>query len=344
MTVSHTSTPLVAVVILNWNGQQYLSQFLPSVLNSGYGNFKVYVADNASTDNSVAFVRESFPTVSIIQNAQNSGFAQGYNEALANVEADYFVLLNSDVEVHPNWLTPAIQMLENDTTIAALQPKLIDYNNRHLFEYAGAAGGFLDKFGYPFCRGRIFNHVEEDKGQYNQASEIFWASGAALFIRKKVWHEVGGFDGDFFAHMEEIDLCWRIKNAGYKIVYCPESEVYHIGGGTLQAENPYKTYLNFRNNLAMLLKNLPSSRVFPVIFIRFWLDFFSLLKFIADGKGKHAMAISKAHRSFFMHLSANLKKRKQIKHSNSTAHLTPKSIVWEFFVKKKNTYATIIKN
>ena len=328
-----TAFPSVAVVILNWNGKDYLQQFLPSVLSSTYPNLRVYVADNDSADDSVEFTKANFPQVEIIRNAKNYGFAGGYNEALKHVEADYFVLLNSDVEVTSGWIEPVINLMQSDATIAAAQPKLRDYNDRSRFEYAGAAGGFIDRFGYPFCRGRLFDTVEIDEGQYNTASEIFWASGAGIFIRRSCWLEVNGFDADFFAHMEEIDLCWRLKNRGYKIMYCPDSVIYHIGGGTLQTDSPYKSYLNFRNNLAMLLKNLPRNRRFPVLFTRFWLDFISLLKFMADGKFKQARAINKAHVAFFKDLFKNLKKSHKTYPQFNRAGLSDKSIVWLYFAK-----------
>ena len=334
--------PEVAVVILNWNGKAYLQKFLPFVLASGYPKLRIIVADNASADDSVAFVRSQFPQVELILNKENFGFAGGYNAALEHVEADYFVLLNSDVEVTPGWITPVIQMMESDPHIAAAQPKLKDYARRQCFEYAGAAGGFIDQFGYPFCRGRIFDQVEEDSGQYDVPGEIFWASGAALFIKRTCWLEAGGFDADFFAHMEEIDLCWRLKNLGYKIMYYPISTVYHIGGGTLQAENPYKTYLNFRNNLFMLQKNLPLGQAVLTLFIRFWLDFISLLKFLADGKVKHARAINKAHVAFFASFGTNRKKRPASFKMFNPAGLVRKSIVWQFFGKGKKRFSDIL--
>ncbi|MFD2164299.1 glycosyltransferase family 2 protein [Paradesertivirga mongoliensis] len=332
------SQPKVSVVILNWNGKHYLEKFLPSVLRSGYQNLEIIVGDNASTDNSVKFLNDNYSSVRIIANKENLGFAGGYNAILSQVESDYFVLLNSDVEVTSGWIEPIIQLMEQDQSIAVTQPKLKDFNNKNCFEYAGAAGGYIDKFGYPFCRGRIFDTLEDDTGQYETSSEIFWASGAALFIRKKCWDETSGFDADFFAHMEEIDLCWRLKNRGYKIMYCPQSVVYHVGGGTLNAESPYKTYLNFRNNLAMLLKNLPSGKVFGVIFIRFWLDFIALLKFMLNGKLKHALAISKAHTAFFKDFSENRKKRQATLLKSNKAGYYNGSIVWAYFVNKKKYF------
>lgn len=336
-----SSYPKVAVVVLNWNGKKFLEQFLPSVLCSTYPNLEIIVADNASSDNSVSFVKQIFPTVTIVVNQENYGFARGYNEALKHVDADYYVLLNSDVEVEHNWIEPVIEAMEHDPLIAVAQPKLKAFADKGSFEYAGAAGGFIDKYGYPFCRGRIFDSLEQDNGQYNTPSEIFWASGAAFFIKRKAWLEVEGFDADFFAHMEEIDLCWRLKNKGYKIVFCPNSTVYHVGGGTLDAENPYKTYLNFRNNLAMLLKNLPSNKKFSILFIRFWLDFISLLKFLADGKYKQARAINKAHTAFLGSLSKHHKKRLGNYKGFNSAGFYKGSIVWDYFVKKRQLFTEL---
>lgn len=328
----------VAVVILNWNGRHYLEQFLPSVISrSQYANLQVIVADNASTDDSGEYLAAQFPDVRVILNKENHGFAGGYNEALKEVQADYFILLNSDVEVSSNWIEPVIELMESDPQIAAAQPKLLDFNKRGQFEYAGAAGGYIDRFGYPFCRGRIFDEVEADHAQYNEVAEIFWGSGAALFVRSSCWKEVQGFDADFFAHMEEIDLCWRLKNRGYKIMYCPASTVYHIGGGTLQSDSPFKSYLNFRNNLTMLLKNLPAERLFAVLFVRMWLDFVSLLKFLTEGKYKHVRSINKAHMYFFRHLFHNFRKRGNIK-KRELSGMLESSIVWQFFIRKRRRF------
>jgi GT2 family glycosyltransferase len=333
------NVPRVSVVILNWNGVNYLRQFLPSVCASTYENLQIIVGDNASSDESVSFIEANYPQIKIISNDKNYGFAGGYNKVLDQVEGDYFVLLNSDVEVHPEWIQPVIALMEGDQQIAVAQPKILSQRNKDTFEYAGAAGGFLDIFGYPFCRGRIFDSLELDKGQYNEVTEIFWATGAALFIRKEKWLEAGGFDEDFFAHMEEIDLCWRLKNKGYKVMYCPDSVVYHVGGGTLDAESPFKTYLNFRNNLFLIQKNLSFFHASIVIFVRLWLDLVSLLKFLYDGRPKHARAINKAHTSFFAAIFKNGKKASKIStsHFNSTAMIR-KSIVWQYFVLKKKTF------
>lgn len=244
-----------AVVILNWNGRKFLKKFLPDVIKFSKKDAEVIVADNASTDDSVAVLKADFPEIRIIENKSNGGFAKGYNQALKLIDAEYYILLNSDIEVTENWINPVIELMESDKNIAACQPKIRSYHEKEKFEYAGAAGGFIDKFGYPFCRGRIFQSLEEDKGQYDDTVEIFWATGAALFIRAELYHKLGGMDDDFFAHMEEIDLCWRLKNEGYKIMYCPKSTVYHVGGGTLPTSSSWKTYLNFRNNFFLIYKN-----------------------------------------------------------------------------------------
>lgn len=307
-----TNYPKVAVVILNWNGRYFLEKFLPSVFNSSYPNLSFVVGDNASVDDSVAFVREYYPTIQIVQNAANKGFAGGYNAVLEHVDADYYVLLNSDVEVTENWIEPMIAMLESNPNMAAAQPKIRSFHERSKFEHAGASGGFIDAYGYPFCRGRMLSHTEEDTGQYDDAIDIFWATGAALFIKADAWRASGGFDADFFAHMEEIDLCWRLKRMGFRIGVCPSSVVYHVGGGTLNKSNPRKTFLNFRNNLMMLQKNLPFSSAFRVIFIRLWLDLLALLQFLFKGKLGDVWAISRAHQEFFWYFFRTASKRKHL--------------------------------
>jgi len=268
----------IAVVILNWNGKPLLEQFLPSVVKYSK-QATIYVADNASTDNSVSFVNANFPEVHIVENEVNGGYAKGYNDALSHIEADIYCLLNNDVEVTENWLSPIISTFVSDTKVAAIQPKILDYKNRNFFEYAGAAGGYIDALGYPYCRGRIFDTIEQDKGQYDDTATIFWASGACLFIRKSVFDKVGKLDEDFFAHQEEIDLCWRIQNNGYKITYAGSSTVYHLGGATLDTMNPKKTYLNFRNNLYLLVKNVPGNKVWIILFARMILDGIAGIKF-----------------------------------------------------------------
>ncbi len=334
----------VAVVILNWNGEKFLEKFLPSVLSFNSAESQLIVADNASTDDSVSFLQTNYPAIKIIQNTTNGGFAKGYNDALKQIKADYYVLLNSDVEVTPNWIEPIIKLMYSDKTIAACQPKILDFNNKTHFEYAGAAGGFIDKYGYPFCRGRIFETLEEDKGQYNTTSEIFWATGACLFIRAEYFQQMQGFDEDFFAHMEEIDLCWRLKNNGYKIMYCGDSIVYHVGGGTLKKSNPYKTFLNFRNNLILLYKNLPSDNFYSKLFIRFVLDGIAGLKFLLSGEFDNFMAVLKAHGSFYSSLNKTVKKRRQLKKGikkHATAGIYKHSIIVDYFLRNKKTFKEI---
>lgn len=291
--------PSVAVVILNWNGKAFLEKFLPSVCRSTYGNLQLVLADNASTDDSVAFVEAHYPSVRIIRNPSNDGFAGGYNEALAHVEADIYVLLNQDVEVEPGWIEPVVVLMESDPRIAACQPKMRAYHQPDEFEYAGAAGGWMDVLGYTFCRGRILYTTEKDEGQYDDAQDIFWATGAALFIRSACFREVGGFDRDFFAHMEEVDLCWRLQRAGYRVCYCPDSKVFHVGGGSLPQGNPRKLYLNFRNNLMMLWKNLHSEDRWIVLFQRFFLDILAGVKSLVSGKPKDMVAIYRAYRDYY---------------------------------------------
>jgi len=306
-----------AVVVLNWNGKAWLEKFLPNLVKHSQ-EATVFVADNASTDDSVDFVKNNFPTVKIIVNASNGGYAKGYNDALNQIDAEYFVLINSDIEVTEGWLSPIIDLMDSDKKIAACQPKLLDYNKRNTFEYAGASGGFIDNLGYPFCRGRIFDDLELDKGQYNDAVEVFWATGACLFVRAEHFNEIGGLDEDFFAHQEEIDLCWRLKNKGYKIMVQPKSIVFHVGGGTLNSGSPFKTHLNFRNNLFMLFKNLPASSLFTTIPIRLVLDGVAALTFLNKEKGfQHVLAIAKAHFIFYFEIPKLMVKRQKIKQKNN---------------------------
>jgi len=364
--------PKVAIVILNWNGVKHLNQFLPSVLSSVWPNLEIVIGDNASTDASIAFIKSNYPTIKVIENNENFGFTGGYNRVLAKVEADYYILLNSDVEVSPGWIAPVIKMMEGDASIAVAAPKIKAYLQKDSFEHAGAAGGFIDKFGYPFCRGRMFYEIEKDNGQYQQSGEVFWASGASMFIKKSCWELAGGFDEEFFAHMEEIDLCWRLKNLGYKVMYCAESEVFHLGGGTLNVENPFKTYLNFRNNLLLLKNNLPFWRAAWVIFIRFFLDLMALFRFLNEGKRRDAWAVSRAHQYFVLSLLGLKGNRRsnadsnrdggrklagtdknENNHNRPTSNLKQHntnsplkgmyngSIVWEFFLKKKNHFSDL---
>ena len=301
-----------AVVILNWNGKHWLEKFLPNVIFNS-SDATAIVVDNNSSDNSVSFLQEKFPNIQIIQKDGNYGYAKGYNLAFKQIDAEYFVLLNSDIEVTKDWISPIVSLMDSDKTISACQPKILDYNNKNKFEYAGGSGGYIDKFGYPFCRGRIFDELEEDKGQYNDAIEVFWATGACLFVRSSQFLEIGGLDEDFFAHQEEIDLCWRLKNKGYKIMVEPKSEVYHVGGGTLNVGSPYKTHLNFRNNLYMMFKNLPLSSLFIIIPIRLILDGIAAITFLNKEKGlQHLLAIAKAHFSFYFEITKLITKRKNI--------------------------------
>lgn len=318
----------IAVVILNWNGRQLLEQFLPSVVKYSVGA-TVYVADNDSTDDSVAFVTANYPDIKIIKNNSNYGYAKGYNEALKDVDEEIYALVNSDVEVTEGWLEPIAELFERDTETAIIQPKILDYYKKDYFEYAGAAGGFIDKFGYPFCRGRIFNTIAADKGQYNDETEIFWASGACFFIRKDAYHKLGGFDEDFFAHQEEIDLCWRAFNSNYKVRFCFKSVIYHVGGATLQSSNPRKTYLNFRNSLLMVIKNVPSQQLIPVFISRLILDGFAGVMFITEGKFNHCMSILKAHFYVYVNFFKFLKKRKSKPYSN---YYKTKCIAAKYFI------------
>ncbi|MDC8001570.1 glycosyltransferase family 2 protein [Aequorivita todarodis] len=325
----------VAVVILNWNGRDLLEKFLPSVVKFS-AEATVYVADNASTDNSVSFISENFPTVKIIQNKVNGGYAKGYNDALKNLSEDIFVLLNSDVEVTENWLQPIISEFEKDASVVAAQPKILDYKNREYFEYAGAAGGFIDKYGYPYCRGRIFNTLEKDTGQYNDTAEIFWASGACLFVRADAFWQAGALDEDYFAHQEEIDLCWRLQAKGGKILYVGTSQVYHVGGATLSASNPQKTFYNFRNSLFNLLKNSKGTCTFCSIFLRMALDAIAAFQFLIQGKPKHFLSIVKAHFSFYGLVPKFLQKRKE--NASEIIYFKIKSIVFQYFILKKRRF------
>ena len=301
-----------AVVLLNWNGKHWLEKFLPNVIQHS-NDAEVIIADNNSSDDSIKFLEENYPNIRIIQNDGNFGYAKGYNLALKQVDAQYFILLNSDIEVAKDWVSPIISLMDSDKKISACQPKILNYNNRNEFEYAGASGGYIDKFGYPFCRGRIFDDLEEDKGQYNDATEVFWATGACLFVRASHFWEAGGLDEDFFAHQEEIDLCWRLKNKGYKIMVEPKSVVYHVGGGTLNVGSPFKTHLNFRNNLYMMFKNLPLSYLFTIIPIRLVLDGIAAITFLGNKKGtSHLFAVMKAHFSFYFEIPKLITKRRKI--------------------------------
>ena len=338
------NAPSVAIVILNWNGKSYLRKFLPSVAATDYPNYTIVVADNASTDDSVEYLRAEHPGVRLVILQKNHGFAGGYNEALKQVEADYYLLLNSDVEVTPGWLTPLVECLERRETHAACQPKLLAWNNRHLFEYAGAAGGWIDLFGYPFSRGRIFEVCEVDEGQFDNETPIFWASGAAMLIRSKAFHEMEGFDPYFFAHQEEIDLCWRLHRAGYSLFCCPRSVVYHVGGGTLPKGNSRKTFLNFRNNQILLWKNLPFSEKIWKIPFRMLLDQVSALKGLLGGDMGYFIAIFKAHIGFLDWLVFQPKKKSRLprKPLRSLPGVFDGNVVWEHFARKKKFFREIV--
>ena len=324
----------VAIVILNWNGRQFLERFLPMLVKFNPSFAEIIIADNASKDDSVVFVRQKYPALRIIQNNKNGGFAKGYNDALSQVDAEYYVLLNSDIEVTDHWIEPVIELMDSDQTIAACQPKILSYLDPKKYEYAGAAGGFIDKYGYPFCRGRIFEHLEPELGQYDDTAEIFWATGACMFVRASVYKEVGGLDQDFFAHMEEIDFCWRVKNEGYKVMFCPGSKVYHVGGGTLPKGSSRKTFLNFRNNLILLYKNLPTGKFLSVFFIRLLFDGMAAFKFLFDGGIKDFLAVGKAHFAFYFTFLKHRKKRKNI-HQKQVKGIYRKSIVFEYYLRKK---------
>lgn len=332
----------VAVVILNYNGKGFLEKFLPNVIENSSEIAEIIVADNKSTDDSVDFMRANYPNIRLILNDFNGGFATGYNVALRQVDADYYVLLNSDIEVTPNWIEPVIELMESDEKIAACQPKILSYYDKTKFEYAGAAGGYIDKYGYPFCRGRIFQEIENDNGQFNDVKEIFWATGACMFVRATLYHQHGGLDDSFFAHMEEIDFCWRLKNLGYKIMYCPSSKIYHIGGGTLPKSSARKTYLNFRNNLSLLMKNLPEGKVFRTIFYRFFLDWIAGFKFLCDGSFADFFAVSKAHLSFIKNIPYLRKERRKHTHKN-VSQIYQKNIVFKHFLEKKRLFSELHK-
>ena len=331
----------IAIVILNWNGQELLKSYLPSVIQYSEGA-DIYVADNASSDNSVAFIKENYPSLKIIQNSVNGGYAKGYNDALSRIKADLFCLLNSDVEVSENWLKPIIKAFEELPNAAIIQPKILDIKRKSHFEYAGAAGGFIDQLGYPFCRGRIFQALEKDEGQYNDTREIFWATGACMFVKSSVFNEVGGFDEDYFAHQEEVDFCWRAKNAGHQVYYVGASHIFHLGGSTLSNMNPKKTFLNFRNSLFSITKNLPRRKAFLIIFIRLLLDAVAAIRFIFQLKFKHCFAILMAHLSYYWHFKKIYSKREKANYL--LKYYVTKSIVWSHFVHQESDFKSLIKD
>ena len=331
-----------AVVILNYNGSELLKKFLPSVIAYSQ-EARIVVADNGSTDNSLTMLAREFPGVELIDTGRNLGFCGGYNYALKNITEEYSVLLNSDVEVTEGWLSPLIKTLDQHPGSAAIQPKILSYHQKNCFEYAGAGGGFIDRLGYPFCRGRIFYSIEEDHGQYNDTSEVFWASGACLMVRTKLFYEMDGLDEDFFAHMEEIDLCWRFQRAGHTVLYNGSSTVYHVGGGTLSVSNPFKTYLNFKNGLSLLYKNLPPNHLVVKFTIRILLDIVASLKFTLTGSFKDGLAVLRAHRDFFRSFKEEKRKRKLTKRFgyNKLATQQHRLIVWDFFIAGKRKYSEL---
>lgn len=337
----------IAIVILNWNGEKMLPQFLPSVVRySGGEGVTVIVADNGSTDRSVEVLREQFPGVTCLPLPENYGFARGYNEALKHVDADYYILLNSDVEVTEGWIEPLIGVLEHDRSVAAVQPKILSWHRKAEFEYGGAAGGFIDKLGFPFCRGRMLNVVESDQGQYNDEAAIFWASGACMAIRADLFHRVEGFDGDFWAHMEEIDLCWRLKNLGFQVRYTPLSRVYHLGGGSLPYNNPRKLYLNFRNSLFMIYKNCPPNRLLRVMFVRMLLDGSAAFKLLSEGNLNGIKSVFMAHLSFYRNWGKLKQKRRKLKALATPVwhpEIVCRSLVWKFYFERKRTFTDMVR-
>ena len=320
-----------AVVVLNWNGINWLKKFLPILIEKSKGA-NIYIADNASTDNSVEYVNDNFPNVKVLKNFSNEGYAKGYNDALETLKEEFFVLINSDIEVTDNWIKPIINLMEANSDIAACQPKILSFHDRNKFEYAGACGGFIDTLGYPFCRGRIFSDLEDDNNQYNDITEVFWASGACLFVRAKHYKEVNGFDNDFFAHQEEIDLCWRLKNKGYKIMVNPNSAVFHVGAGTLKTSSPFKTYLNFRNNLFMLYKNLSVLKLIITLLFRLPLDGIAALSFAKKENGLgHVFSILRAHLVFYVSIPLLSLKRKKIDQKKNLTGQKRFSILFKYY-------------
>jgi GT2 family glycosyltransferase len=334
----------VAVLILNYNGEQHLKKFLPSIIKNSEG-CEVIVGDNKSTDQSISLLEKEFPEIRVIELDNNYGYAGGYNKLIAQLDHEYIALVNSDIEATPGWLKPLMSILESDSQVAAVQPKILSYINRDTFEHAGAGGGYMDQYGFPFCRGRVFNSLEEDDGQYDDTCDVFWASGACFIIRKSVFDEFDGFDDDFFAHMEEIDLCWKINNGGYAVKYCGESTVYHLGGGTLSYSNPRKTYLNFRNGWMMLIKNSPSESISKLLFTRWWLDFTAVLFFLIRFQLKNAFAVIKAHIYVFQNLRIIQKKRSESlikKYGDVKMSPSNFSLVWQYYIKGKKRYPELI--
>jgi len=336
---------LVSIVILNWNGRKHLEHFLPFLLKyTSRPDSEIIVADNGSTDDSRDFLKKEYPNIRLIELDKNYGFSGGYNRALEQLNSKYMLLLNSDIEVTEGWLEPMLELMEKDNTVAACSPKILDFNKRSYFEYAGAAGGYIDRYGYPFCRGRIFDHLEEDKGQYMDATDLFWGSGACLLVRAELYRESGGLDEQFFAHMEEIDLCWRFQGMGYRICYVPGSTIFHVGGATLQRGNPFKTFLNFRNNLLLLYKNLPAQGRGRILLSRMILDGISALRFMLQGAFGDFWAVFRAHMAFYGMKSyyKGIKKQNKSPENNViVSGVYPHSIVADFFLKKKRKFSDL---
>ncbi|HNV81480.1 MAG: glycosyltransferase family 2 protein [Tenuifilaceae bacterium] len=332
----------IAIVILNWNGKHYLEQFLHRVVQHSIlstHRVEVVVADNGSNDGSVAWLKNQMPAIRIIEFDKNHGFAGGYNLALKQIDADYYLLLNSDIKVEEGWLQPLVNFMDANPMAAACSPKILSFHEPEKFEYAGAAGGFIDLYGYPFCRGRILSTIEKDEGQYDEAAEVFWASGACLLINAKTYWEAGGFDPDFFAHMEEIDLCWRLKRLGYSVWCIPQSKVFHVGGGTLPNNSPRKVYLNHRNNLVMLLKNLDRKKLFSTMAVRYSLDIASVFGYALGGKPQFSWAVVRAHLYVIRRTIGIIKKRRAIKEPKIAIY--PYSIVWQYFIKRRRVYSQL---
>lgn len=335
-----------AIVILNWNGEKFLRQFLPILVeNTNPQIARICIIDNASTDTSLQFVANNYPQIQLVRLDKNYGFAGGYNRGLKEIEAEYFMLLNSDVEVPNNWIEPLVELMDSDKTIGICGPKLIDYNNRSKFEYAGAAGGYIDKYGYPFCRGRLFESLEPDNGQHDTREDCLWISGAALFIRSEIFFRVGGFDDDFFAHQEEIDLCWRVQNSGYRVVCEPKSKIFHIGGGALPKSNPFKTFLNFRNNLYLIVKNMPDNECRKVLFVRFFLDIVAAVRMLFQGNFGEFKAVFRAYGEFMHNKKIMKQKRTEFnrKPSKQITGMFCGSIVMKHFFGKKQTSNEIFR-
>lgn len=334
----------IAIVILNWNGADMMRRFLPSVIAATGDEGEVIVADNGSTDDSCGMLAREFPQVRLIRLPENYGFAEGYNRALAGLDADYYLLLNSDVEVEAGWTDKLLGFMDAHPEVAACQPKLLSYADRGRFEYAGAAGGYIDRYGYPFCRGRIFADVEEDKGQYDAPASLFWATGAALMIRRTDWQAAGGLDGRFFAHQEEIDLCWRLRSRGRQIACVSEARVWHVGGASLDQSNPRKTFLNFRNNLIMLYKNLPEAELRPVMRLRFWLDWLAALQFLLKGGFGHARAVWQGRRAFRQmrpQLAEDRRRNLQATVNASVPERVGRSLLVDYYLKDRKRFSEL---